>query len=357
MSKFLVVILFVIFIFSACEKEQDSPGLKNKFSHKGIFIVNEGNLGYGNASLSYYEADSMIISNSVFQKRNGFSVGDALQSLNIKDSLGFLCVSNSGKIVVFNTNSFNHVATMGGFTAPRYIEFLPGNKAVVSDLYSEELSFVDLEDYSISSRMNLGGSSEQMLLVGKFLYVISWSFNNKIYKIDPENYVVIDSLTTGIQPNSIILDKEGFLWVLSDGGYEGNPFGHDRPGLLKINLENFSKVMYLDTYDINSSPSDLHLGAEGNYLYFIDSGAGNQDESKGIFRMSINATELPLKPFIEEGNRLLYGLGINPENGDIYCSDAKDYLQKGTVYRYNTYGEEIDRFDAGIIPGEFIFLD
>lgn len=351
-----ILVIHCIFIFTSCEENTLSPGLKNEFSQKGVFIVNEGNLGYGNASLSYYEPDSLLSSNSIFHKTNNFPVGDALQSLKIKDSLGFLCISNSGKIIVFNTKNFQHIHTLGGFIAPRYLEFLPNGKAIVSDLYSKKLTIIDLDEYLISSTLSLGASSEQMLLSGKDLFITSWSFNNKLYKVDAENLTLVDSLETGVQPNSIVEDINGFLWVLSDGGYKGNPFGHQKASLIKIDPTSFSIIKELDFRDLNSSPSELCLGPGGEYLYFLDSGAGSQDENKGIFRMSVSATELPLKPIIEEGKRLLYGLGIDPENGDVYCSDAKDYLQKGTIYRYNSEGEEIDRFDAGIIPGEFIFV-
>jgi hypothetical protein len=355
MRRNIVFILSLLWFLSSCEKEKDSPGLKDEFSQKGVFIINEGNLGYGNASLSYYEPDSFHISNSVFLKRNDFPVGDALQSLNIRDSLGFLCVSNSGKIIVFNISNFQHIATIGGFTAPRYIEFLPGRKAIVSDLYSEQLSIVDLERITISSTLHLGRNSEQMLLAGNDLFVTSWSFSNKVYKIDAEKFKLIDALSTGIQPNSIVQDKEGYLWVLTDGGYEGNSIGHEKAVLVKIDPVNFKIIQQIEFHDLNSSPSDLCLSPEGEFLYFIDSGAGNQNENKGIFRISIDADKIPAKPYISEGTRLLYGLGVDPLNGDIYTSDAKDYLRKGTIYRYNSEGEEIDRFEAGIIPGEFIF--
>ena len=51
-----------------------------------------------------------------------------------------------------------------------------------------------------------------------------------------------------------------------------------------------------------------------------------------MYRISVNSNNLPSSPFITSNGRNLYGLGIDPENGDIYLSDAIDYVQKGMIY-------------------------
>lgn len=353
--KLYIIFFSFIFILAGCDKDNENPGLNENFSTRGLFIVNEGNLGFGNASLSYYEPDSMKLSNNLFLKTNNFPVGDALQSLAIKDKLGFLTVSNSGKIIIFNVLNFNHIATIGGFTAPRYIEFLPGNSAVVSDLYNKSLKVIDLEDYKLKSEINLGRSSEQMIIHDNYLYVTSWSFSNRLYKIDISNLEVVDSLETGFQPNSLALDAANHLWVLCDGGYPGNPQGHEAASLLRVDLAGFLVTSRLVFPEERSSPSELQTGPGGENLYFIDSGAGTIEAEKGVFRMGISDTELPQSAFIPEDGKLYYGLAIDPLNGEIYCSDARDYLSKGRVYRYTPEGVLLDNFQAGIIPGSFAF--
>ncbi|MEZ5071811.1 MAG: hypothetical protein R2751_12850 [Bacteroidales bacterium] len=44
---------------------------------------------------------------------------------------------------------------------------------------------------------------------------------------------MVDSVRVGIQPNSMVLDRWNTLWVLCDGGFEGNAFGHGLPGLYR----------------------------------------------------------------------------------------------------------------------------
>jgi DNA-binding beta-propeller fold protein YncE len=52
---------------------------------------------------------------------------------------------------------------------------------------------------------------------------------------------------------------------------------------------------------------------------------------------------------------MLYGINVNPENGDIYVADAIDYTQSGAIYRYSTEGILIDQFKVGVIPNGMVF--
>jgi DNA-binding beta-propeller fold protein YncE len=52
-----------------------------------------------------------------------------------------------------------------------------------------------------------------------------------------------------------------------------------------------------------------------------------------------------------------YGLAVNPQNGDIYITDAYDYIRKGRVVILNAGADSIkNSFFSGIIPSSFVFL-
>ncbi|NJK94136.1 MAG: hypothetical protein HC905_03645 [Bacteroidales bacterium] len=89
--------------------------MRNFYEEEGVFILNEGNYTYGNSSLSFYNTQSRQISNQVFFKTNGFPVGDVLQSMTLMDSLAFLVVNNSGKVLVMNANTFKFKAIIQGW--------------------------------------------------------------------------------------------------------------------------------------------------------------------------------------------------------------------------------------------------
>ena len=43
------------------------------------------------------------------------------------------------------------------------------------------------------------------------------------------------------------------------------------------------------------------------------------------------------------------------EDGDIYLTDVKNYVQNGEVVRYTSNGEFVTSFEAGIVPGAMMF--
>ena len=43
------------------------------------------------------------------------------------------------------------------------------------------------------------------------------------------------------------------------------------------------------------------------------------------------------------------------EDGDIYLTDVKNYMQNGDVLRYDSDGNFVTKFEAGIVPGAMMF--
>ena len=86
-------------------------GLEEKFdtsaSGEGLFICNEGNFQYGNATLSYYDPATKSLQNEVFYRANAMKLGDVAQSMTIRNGIGWVVVNNSHVVLIFNVS---HVA-------------------------------------------------------------------------------------------------------------------------------------------------------------------------------------------------------------------------------------------------------
>lgn len=311
---------------------------------------------FGNASLSFYDPSLETVKNQVFFNSNEFPVGDVLQSMTIIDSLGYLVINNSGKIFVINTHTMRHVATIPGFTSPRYMLPIDNTTAYLSDLYNDHITMIDLQTNEIKGSIDIHASSEEMIMLGDNVYVCSWSFNNKVYKIETTNHSVADSLAVAMQPNSIVVDKEDNIWVLSDGGYPDMP-GSEVPALTCIDPETFTVIKLLSFTDERSSPSELTINPTGDMLYYINNTPANTGKTNGVFEQAIEAGELSSEPFIPSSGRLFYGLGCDPKTGAIYVSDAIDHIQKGWVFRFTSSASVLDSFKVDIIPGAFCFKE
>ncbi len=320
-----------------------------RFSGRGLYITNEGNFQYGNASLSYYNPDTKTIENEVFFRANGMKLGDVAQSITVRDGIGWVVVNNSHVVFAINLSTAKEVGRITDLTSPRYIHFLSDEKAYVTQLWDNRIFIVNPKRFEVTGyiecpRMTMEtGSTEQMVQWGKYVYVNCWSYQNRILKIDTTTDKVVGELEVGIQPTSLKLDCNGKLWTVTDGGYEGSPYGYEAPALYRIDAESFTieKEFHFQKGD---APSEVMLNGAGDKIYWI-----NND----IWAMDVDAAHLPTRPFLPYNDTIYYGLTIDPATGDVYIADAIDYQQQGKIYRYSATGELIDEFYTGIIPGAF----
>ena len=320
-----------------------------RVSGSGLFILNEGNFQYGNATLSYYDPATETAENGVFRRANGFKLGDVAQSMTIRDGVGWIAVNASHVIFAIDIETFREVGRITGFTAPRYIHFLSDEKAYVTQIWDNRIAIVDPKRYEITGYIECPGmtmetgSTEQMVQYGKYVYVNCWSYQNRILKIDTETDEVVDALTVGIQPTSLVMDCNHKLWTITDGGYEGSPYGYEAPSLYRIDAAKF-EVEQQFRFRLGDSPSEVQLNGTRDTLYWIND---------GIWRMRVDEQRTPVRPFIPSQGTLYYGLTVSPRNGDVYVADAIDYSQQGLIYRYTADGDQVDSFYAGITPGAF----
>lgn len=316
---------------------------------RGLFICNEGNFQYGNATLSYYDPATRKVENEVFYRANGMKLGDVAQSMTKYNDCGWVVVNNSHVIFAIDLTTFKERGRITGFTSPRYIHFVSDTKAYVTQIWDNRIFIVNPKRYEIIDYIEVPdmtmeqGSTEQMVQLGKYLYVNCWSYQNRILKIDTETDEIVAELTVGIQPTSLVADCNGKLWTVTDGGYDNSPYGYESPSLYRIDPESFS-IEQQFTFKKGDNPSEIQINGRGDTIYWI-----NDD----IWAMDVTADRVPVRPFLDSRGTIYYGLTIDPISEDVYIADAIDYTQQGKVYRYSHSGELLDEFYAGIIPGAF----
>ena len=317
--------------------------------NEGLFITNEGNFQYGNATLSFYNPATKEVKNEIFYRANAMKLGDVAQSMIIRDGIGWVVVNNSHVVFAIDIHTFKEVGRITNFTSPRYIHFVSDEKAYVTQIWDNRIFIVNPQKYQITGYIECpnmtmeSGSTEQMVQYGKYVYVNCWSYQNRILKIDTETDQVVDELTVGIQPTSLVMDCNNKLWTVTDGGYDGSPYGHEAPSLYRIDAETFT-VEKQFKFKFGDRPSEVQLNGNKDKLYWL-----NDD----VWEMDVTADYVPSEPFLPYNGTLYYGLTVCPRSGDVYIADAIDYVQQGMIYRYSKERELIDKFYVGIIPGAF----
>lgn len=327
---------------------------------EGVFITNEGNFTYGGASLSFYSPENNHIENEMFYRANAMKLGDVAQSMVVRNGVGWIVVNNSHVVFAIDVETLREVGRITDLPSPRYICFASDEKAYVSQIDSDRIIIVNPRTFEITGEIVCPmttpyrtGSTEQMVVVGNHLFVTCWSYQKRILKIDIRTDEVVDFVDVGVQPKSIVVDRNSKLWVVSDGGYEGNVIGYEVATLYRINPETLEVERQFPLGKSNSSnatrtASRLKINDKGDTLYWIDG---------GVWRMAIDAEELPSEPFIEPivgaNHSLYYALGVAPVSEEVFVGDALDYQQRSVIYRYSADGELLDSFTAGVIAGDF----
>lgn len=336
----LRLLLPLLWALLACKPEAPVPPAEPPLAARPIYVLNEGNFQWGNASLDLYYPDSGRVVSGAFSARNGRPLGDVLQSMTILGSRAFLVVNNTARVEVVDRETLASLGTIEGLTSPRYLLPVGPDKAYVTDLYAPHLHVVDLNTLTAQTPIPLPGWTEALIQVGTEVWV-SHMHRPWLYVIDPSRDVVVDSVAVGLGGNSLALDAAGALWLLCAGDILTGSGG----SLWRIDPAQ-RRVTWQGTFGADAHPGALRLNPAGDQLYFL---------LGGLRRLPVGQPALPAPLIVPAAGRTFYGLGVDPQTGIVYASDAIDYVQRGLVYRFTPDGERIDSFRTGIIPGGFYF--
>jgi hypothetical protein len=184
---------------------------------------------------------------------------------------------------------------------------------------------------------------EKMAVRNKNIYVAhqgAYGQNNIISVVDGDTDVLSTTITIAYVPNSMKVDSNGNLWVLS-GGKPSYTQDETAGALTKINTDSNSVDTTLD-FGVTEHPKFLET--DGSGLYYFLNGA--------VYSMPVSATTLPTQS--EFQGLSFYSMAIH--DGRLYGTDAKDFASNGSmdIYELSTK-EKLGTFDLGIIPGGIYF--
>jgi YVTN family beta-propeller protein len=343
MNKLLFLPGVLLLLFAACKQDPipepqpvPSTGIQ---PGQGVFITCEGNFMFGNSSVHYWKTGDTTCSGDLFQAANNRPLGDVCQSITVIGNRGYLVVNNSGKVEVVRMDDFSSVATINGFTSPRYLLPVSSTKAYVSDLYANRIAVVDLNSNQLTGSVPLIGQSGKMILYNGEVFVTN-SESNKLYVINAQTDVLTDSIVLADGASSIVQDAAGKLWVLCSGNWQGTSAGM----LVRINPATHQTEQSWSLPPA-SGAKELCINPQGTTLYFLQN---------GVRAMLTTDQQLPAQPFIAQGTRNYYALNCLP-NGELMLSDAVDFVQRSYVYRYSASGTELQHVRAGINAGTIYY--
>jgi len=326
----LTVYITLIMWFSSCGPETiDTP--KPVISSGDVLISNEGNFGWGEATLSVYNPSTKEVQNGVYKSLNNAALGNVFQSINYIHNQFYFVINNSSKIVIAD-DSIRALESIDNLTSPRFIYEVESDKAFVTDLYNNGIHIIDLNTNEKTGEIYLPGWTEQGLVLGDKFWVCNVE-SNYVYVIDIPSETLEDSIQINYAPQDILMAKDSSIWVLSRGG------NSDKSALTQ--LDKNGTVLSLEEFE-NGIATRLNYNSD--YLYFI----------KGdVYHREANSSSTS-NVIVQANGKSFYGLGVN-NLSDIYVSDAGDFTQASSIYRYDASGNLEDEFKCDVISSFFHF--
>ena len=336
----------------------------------GIYIVNEGNMGSNKCTLDFYDYRTGLYSRNFYSEKNPGVIkelGDVGNDIGIYGDKMYVVVNCSHKIEVIDSKSGSR---LGQIDIPncRYVRFFDGKAYISSYVGPVRLDpeapkgavfEVDTASLNITRKVSVGYQPEEMEFVDNYMYVANSGgyrapdYDNTVSVVDMKTFRQVAQIPVGINLHHVKKDRYKRLWVSSRGDYE------NRPSQLYLLEKGRGNILTpTDTIDISCSNMVIH----GDSIYCIATEWSNANSSNTISYgiIDINKKAVVLTNFITDGTEkditIPYGIAVHPTNGDIFLTDAKNYVSSGTLNCYDRNGKKKWSVRTGDIPAHIAFL-
>lgn len=352
-SKLVFVALLSATFFVSCTNDDNNNETPLGTYDNGVLILNQGNFGQGNATISYLSNDFVTQQNDIFHLINPtITLGDTAQDIGLYQDLAFIVLNVSNKIEVVNRYSMVHVATIStGLDNPRYITFSNGKGFVTNwgdgtNPNDDYVAVLNLSTYAVSSTIAVAEGPDRIIENDNKLYVAhsgGYNYGNTISIINATTNAFVTSITVGDVPNSLAIEGNS-LYVICGGDPSYAPT-ETAGSFVKINLSN-NTVSSTINFPAATHPSNLVVN-DNDVFYTVDD---------SIFKSIISATTVPTTALFSTTSQGVYGVySFAVKNNKIYVGDAVDYNSNGKVYIYSATGTLEHDYTVGIIPAGFYF--
>lgn len=333
---------------------------------KGFYLLNEGNMGSNKSTLDYYNFATGVYKENIYAEANPTVVkelGDVGNDIQIYGGKIYAVINVSNKVEVLDVATAKRI---GQINIPncRYVTFYNG-KAYVSSYAgpirldpNAQLGFVaeiDTASLQIKRKVVVGYQPEEMAVVNGKLYVANSggyrfpNYDRTVSVIDLVSFTETKKIDVAINLNRVKADSQGDLYVTSRGDYYKIP----------------SNLYIIDTKtdtvkdSLGIAASELCISGDSAYIYSVEWNWTVQRNTISYAIVNTQTEKVMTSNFITDGTdkliKIPYGIAVNPLNGDIYVTDARDYVSPGTVYCFDRNGKKKWSVVAGDIPAHFAF--
>ena len=338
---------------------------------RGFYLLNEGNMGSNKCTLDFYDYHTGLYARNFYSERNPSVIkelGDVGNDIAIYGSKLYVVVNCSHKVEVLDARSG---IRLGQVDIPncRYVRFHRG-KAYVSayvgpvlidpDAPRGAVFEVDTTSLAITRKVTVGYQPEEMEVIDDYMYVANSGgyrapdYDNTVSVIQMIDFKQVEQIPVDINLHRVRQDKYKQLWVTSRGDYNSHP---SRLFVLQKRKDH-NQMEVVDTLDVPVSDMAIH----GDSLYYFATDWSNYTQKNTISYgiIDVRTHQVVSDNFITDGTdkdiTIPYGIAVHPITGEIFVTDAKNYVSSGTLYCFSPDGHRKWSVRTGDIPAHITFL-
>jgi DNA-binding beta-propeller fold protein YncE len=325
-------------------------------------------MGSNKATIDYVDFCNGCYVRNIYGERNPNVVkelGDVGNDIQIYGNRLYAVINCSHKVEVMDARTCRRI---GQVDIPncRYICFHAG-KAYISS-YVGPVSIdpnaqlgavfeVDTATLQITRKVTVGYQPEELVVHNEHIYVVNSGgyrapdYDSTMSAISLKDFRQVQKIPVCLNPHRLRQDQYNQLWITSRGDYKD----------VQPQLTCFSPSTNFQLPIVNA-PAVSEMVIIGDSMYFYGTHWSEQTMSNqityGIF--DIRKQTLVSEHFITDGTeqeiKIPYGIQVNPYNGDIYVTDAKNYVSSGQLHCYSREGKRKWSVRTGDIPAHMCFV-
>ena len=339
----------------------------------GMYLLNEANMGSNKSSIDYVDFRNAYYVRNIYAERNPEVVkelGDVGNDIQIYGNKLYAVINCSHKVEVMDVRTCKRI---GQVDIPncRYIRFAKG-KAYVS-AYVGPVAIdpnaqlgavyeVDTASLAVTRKVTVGYQPDELEVLGEYLYVANSGgyrapdYDSTVSVVEIYGMKQIQKIPVGINLHRIRKDRYGKLWVTSRGDYNPIP---SRLYVLDRKDKNSKEMVVKDTLDIPCS--EMYIQGDSLYFYSVEWNKQTERNTVTYGIIDVRTGQLVTDHFITDGTEqdivIPYGICVHPTTGDIYVTDAKNYVSSGVLHCYDRHGKKKWSVRTGDIPAHMAFYD
>ena len=341
----------------------------------GMYLLNEGNMGSNKATIDYLDFCNGCYIRNIYGERNPNVIkelGDVGNDIQIYGNRLYAVINCSHKVEVMDARTCRRI---GQVDIPncRYICFHAG-KAYISS-YVGPVSIdpnaqlgavfeVDTATLQITRKVTVGYQPEELVVYNEHIYVVNSGgyrapdYDSTMSVISLKDFRQVQKIPVCLNPHRLRKDQYNRLWITSRGDHKE----------VQPQLTCFSPITN-SLLPIANAPAVSEMVIIGDSMYYYGSHWNEQTMSNTItygvlnIQYPIPNTQYPIsniRPLITDGTekniKIPYGIQVNPYNGDIYVTDAKNYVSSGQLHCYSREGKRKWSVRTGDIPAHMCFV-